>query len=442
MPPHPYNSAVVSSECLVFQPDGFLRVGTTGHGQGVSTERCGGSQAGLSWIMNWLSETARDTSSVIVSETAANQIHCGLLGLPPDFRVAFSTTEIFEGGMYQFTERFRDSAVVFIDGKRIRESGCREAFDSRCTETMFELAISEGAHVIAVELTSTYRSQPLAELSWERMRTGVCDVDAEQWKPTTSAHPTWVDAKAHGQIWGNTLDANHVMGDDDSFVAVIPFDFPFFGGTKRSTRINANGYLTFSGEHHGYGNTVPIPNTAHPNDLIAVFWTDLNPEREMHNSTGMYHGKIYTYAPPDNSMFVIQWDQMPFFDTCEDSLRFGETCAEHNSACACNTDVATFQCVLYPTGAVKMNYLNAPSTPNEQYSSVSIGLEDASGQHGFKVSYSNAAFPGDQKTITVSDSCDTASCGNSSWLVEIFADTSFDEKTATYHPLEFSEVIP
>ena len=47
--------------------------------------------------------------------------------------------------------------------------------------------------------------------------------------------------------------------------------------------------------------------------MIAVYWTDLNPEHEMCLDPAN-DCTIYTYSPPSNpDLFIIQWEEMPFY---------------------------------------------------------------------------------------------------------------------------------
>jgi hypothetical protein len=404
---------IVTSECLLVHPDGFLAVG------GDSGFQCPSSSSSQ-WVQQWVG-----SSQDAATADGGRQLDCW------NFRATFSTTAHFEGGLYVFHERFHDGAVIFIDGHRIRATGCRQAFSSSCRDPQFERAMTAGPHTISVEFKSQ-SGTPVAELSWERLRRGRCDLSGEPW-----SNDTWIDANnaSGGQLWGGAQGID-VLGDDDSFVAQLGFSFPFFGGNKRHVRVNANGYLTFSGEHHGYGDTAPVPDSALPNDLIAVFWTDMNPERQVAGRKGQIFTK---QVPPDaNNMhaFVVLWKNMAFYDPCYERLSAEEKREEAQcvTGCKCSTEVATFQCVLYSNGAIRMSYLRAPNPPhaNDLYSSVSIGIEDASGTQGFKVAYADRAFPGDQKTIVISDSCTAVACGANEWLVEIFDDLSFENSSAVY----------
>jgi len=69
-----------------------------------------------------------------------------------------------------------------------------------------------------------------------------------------------------------------VVLTDDDFEGPLPlgFNFDFWGNTYTDFYISSNGYVTF-----GMGSTDlgedPIPNTNTPNDIIALFWDDLDP---------------------------------------------------------------------------------------------------------------------------------------------------------------------
>jgi hypothetical protein len=69
--------------------------------------------------------------------------------------------------------------------------------------------------------------------------------------------------------------------------------------------VSSNGYLTFGGpEDQPGGFCVPASNP--PNDLIAVFWDDLNLE-----SSGAVYSLLEGVAP--NRRLTVQWDQVPLY---------------------------------------------------------------------------------------------------------------------------------
>ena len=80
----------------------------------------------------------------------------------------------------------------------------------------------------------------------------------------------WIDASV--AAGGTELTFSNT--DDGSAQVDLPFPFPFYGQVKQQAIISANGFLTFSGEHHSTiqgvngGETAPIPSTSVPNDLV------------------------------------------------------------------------------------------------------------------------------------------------------------------------------
>ena len=92
----------------------------------------------------------------------------------------------------------------------------------------------------------------------------------------TRAAFDWVDA---------TMSPPMQLGDDSQQEIDLPFPFPFYGQIKTKASISANGFLTFSGAHHSSvpgqspwgGESSPIPSPMVPNDVVAPFWSDLNP---------------------------------------------------------------------------------------------------------------------------------------------------------------------
>jgi len=65
---------------------------------------------------------------------------------------------------------------------------------------------------------------------------------------------------------------------DDDFEGPFPlgFNFDFWGNTYTDFYIGSNGYVTFGQGFTDLGED-PIPNNNTPNDIIALFWDDLNP---------------------------------------------------------------------------------------------------------------------------------------------------------------------
>ena len=67
------------------------------------------------------------------------------------------------------------------------------------------------------------------------------------------------------------------MGDDAySGPIQLPFEFTFYGETYSQVYINSNGSISFGNGSIVYNNTV-IPDQGSPNNIIALFWDDLDP---------------------------------------------------------------------------------------------------------------------------------------------------------------------
>lgn len=58
----------------------------------------------------------------------------------------------------------------------------------------------------------------------------------------------------------------------------LPFAFPFFGGVPRENAyVSSNGFISFAETGDAASVPHPIPSVGAPDDLVAAYWTDLNP---------------------------------------------------------------------------------------------------------------------------------------------------------------------
>jgi hypothetical protein len=96
-------------------------------------------------------------------------------------------------------------------------------------------------------------------------------------------------------------------GDDVVSAAIpLPFDFEFYCETKTNFRIGSNGFVTFSSNTaSGCCSGQSLPNTAVPNDLVALLWSDLNAA-----TTGVSH---FVTGTAPNRVQVIQFTNVPHF---------------------------------------------------------------------------------------------------------------------------------
>lgn len=170
----------------------------------------------------------------------------------------------------------------------------------------------------------------------------------------------------YGYNWqdSNTSDLEFVwndlstMGSHVNFISTdadldipLPFSFPFYGDLKTQVKVSSNGYLTFGSDGVDYSND-EIPSPINPNDLIAVFWDDLNGS----------NGQLHYYHDVVEGSFTIQYDGMTFFNGSGD---------------------LNFQVKLLNNGDIYYYYNNMEGN---LYSST-IGIENANATDGLEIAY-------------------------------------------------------
>ncbi len=168
---------------------------------------------------------------------------------------------------------------------------------------------------------------------------------------------SWTDSDAAGGPAYNWVEISgvgqsHSLNDDALTGSLaLGFPFTFYGNSFTDVRVCSNGFLTFTSNVFPPTN-LSIPNAANPNNVVAVFWDDLNP---------YLGGNIYTYADAANSRFIVQWDAVPLLS---------------------GGAIQTFQVIL-----------NADGTIINQYESVSnagfctVGIENGTGDTGLEVTH-------------------------------------------------------
>ena len=168
------------------------------------------------------------------------------------------------------------------------------------------------------------------------------------------------------------------LNDDQQFTAELPFHFPFYESSFVSIQISSNGYMFLSGATIMTGETSRIPNTRVPNNLIAPYWTDLDPTKSS-------NAIVYTYG--NTSLFVVEWANVPYW---QKDTKKGQ-----------RLKTAHFQAILYPNGDIKFQYkhienvfigVKHPSAP-------SVGVENSDGTKGVQVSYDYQYFPRSNEAV-------------------------------------------
>lgn len=187
----------------------------------------------------------------------------------------------------------------------------------------------------------------------------------------------WIDSDEPGGPEFEWVDISgvgtEVVLEDDNFAGpfAIGFGFPFYDSVYSELYIGSNGYITF-GSGSGSRSNKGFPEPLVPNNLIAMWWDDLDPE---HSGQVLYH---YDAA---NGRFILSFDGVPNYKSPD------------------GTGSLTFQAILYTTGKIKMQYaVMEPGEDTEGLNSASIGIENQWGGDGLEVVY-NAPYMHDNLAI-------------------------------------------
>ena len=145
---------------------------------------------------------------------------------------------------------------------------------------------------------------------------------------------------------GTRLD----LGDDDYVAIDLPFSFPFYDALYNYAFIGSNGLIYFADQYVGIENECLPTHIYDVGDLIALYWSDLNPEDSL---AGVYYQNFGNYT-------VIEYHMVPIVGLSGRN---------------------TFEVILTPTGYIELLYLHM-----ESYSDETIGIQDAtaiSGNHWY-----------------------------------------------------------
>jgi hypothetical protein len=98
------------------------------------------------------------------------------------------------------------------------------------------------------------------------------------------------------EISGSGVDMN--ITDDDQSVGPFPigFRFKYYSIQYDSFQVCSNGFFSFTSNSEEYIND-PIPDTHEPNNIMAVFWDDLEPDSTSH---------AYYYSNHRDSL-IVEW---------------------------------------------------------------------------------------------------------------------------------------
>ena len=192
----------------------------------------------------------------------------------------------------------------------------------------------------------------------------------------------WIDSDEAGGPDFDWIDISAIGTEltlsDDSYSDALSlgFQFPFYENSYNDVYVSSNGLLSFGAGYTTTSNS-NLPNSSTPNNLIAMWWDDLDPPEA---------GNVYYYQDAANSRFIVSFEGI------------------RNYQYPSGTGSLTFQAILYNTGRVVLQYkVMDPGADSDGLEGATIGVEDAAGAIGLPVVY-NAAYMHDSLAIIISSS--------------------------------------
>ena len=140
---------------------------------------------------------------------------------------------------------------------------------------------------------------------------------------------------------------------DDGYTNALPlgFGFKFYGTEYSNVYLSTNGFLSFSPLSSATYTNAQIPTSGAPENMIAMFWDDLD---------GRTQGTVHQLQ--DGNKYYIQFTNWQKYS---------------------GTGSLTFQVVLHQNGKIVVYYNNMNATLN----SATVGIENATATDGLQVVY-------------------------------------------------------
>ncbi|MBI4722264.1 MAG: T9SS type A sorting domain-containing protein, partial [Candidatus Stahlbacteria bacterium] len=207
----------------------------------------------------------------------------------------------------------------------------------------------------------------------------------------------WIDITGTGTNAGITEDDENVGPFNIGFV------FPFYGDTFTTFRICSNGWISFTSAWTSFFNET-LPNPSEPYNLIAPFWTDLNPSDS---------GAIY-YDTTRQDTLIIEFHNVPDWG---------------------GSGYYTFEIILTKQGKFIYQYNSMTGILNY----ATTGIQNKDGTIGLNIAY-NTPYIHDglavkiyntQQWLSVNPKNDTITAGESTGVVIGFNTQELD--TANYY---------
>jgi subtilisin family serine protease len=183
------------------------------------------------------------------------------------------------------------------------------------------------------------------------------DLFGYKWKDSNEPNGpqyVWTDITTNP----NAVAVTFANGDlDDGYTNAIPlgFNVKFYGTEYSNVYLSTNGFLSFTALTNATYTNGQIPAAAVPNNMVAMFWDDLD---------GRTQGTVHRLQ--DGNKFYIQFTNWQKYS---------------------GTGSLTFQVVIHQNGKIIVYYNNM----NAALNSATVGIENAAGNDGLQVAY-NAAY--------------------------------------------------
>ncbi len=224
------------------------------------------------------------------------------------------------------------------------------------------------------------------------------------------------DGPAYEWIEISTTGTALVMTDETVISGIqLGFNYNFYGNSFNTINIFANGYLSFTFPTSYYIH-YSLPNISAPFNLLAAYWTDLNPA---------LGGTVYYFADTVNKRFIVQYNNIRNFGTAYTN---------------------TFEIIIYETGEIVYQYkeINGPKN------TCTVGIQNSDGSDGLTVSYNTnyienglaLRFRFIPKWITVTPSDGSILAGSSDILNLEFNSSAIEEPGKFYADLQISSNDP
>lgn len=114
--------------------------------------------------------------------------------------------------------------------------------------------------------------------------------------------------------WTQSMARND---DGSSSMIDIGFDFCFYEADQRNLFINNNGNISFA---QAYSTFTPSGFPVSGFQMIAPFWADVDTRNTSGADTNLVWHKTMTSSSTGNSLFVVTWDSVGFYNS-NNSLR-------------------------------------------------------------------------------------------------------------------------